>query len=67
MSHAIKVSDNVYDRLRGLQAPRETYSEVIDRCISTVEALKSIPDILGPSHPLSERPRREAENEPARS
>lgn len=59
MSKLIRVSDNVYERLRQLQGPRETYSEVIDRCLSTVEALKGVSDILGPSHYLKERPKEE--------
>lgn len=43
MSKSIKVSDDVFERLQRLQGPRESYSEVIDRCMSTVETLKTLP------------------------
>lgn len=59
MSMTIRVSDDVYRRLQRLQGPRETYSEVIDRCISVVETVKGISDVLGPSHYLKERPKEE--------
>jgi len=59
MSKTIRVDDNVYERLQGLQGPRETYNQVIDRCLSTVEAIKGVSDILGPSHYLKEKPKEE--------
>uniref|UniRef100_A0A6H2A6E5 Putative antitoxin n=1 Tax=viral metagenome TaxID=1070528 RepID=A0A6H2A6E5_9ZZZZ len=43
MSKSIKISDDVYERLQRLQGPRESYSEVIDRCMSTIETLKTLP------------------------
>lgn len=62
MSHAIKVSDNVYQRLQRLQGPRESYSEVIDRCICAVEAIRGVSNILGPSHYLKERPKEDRDS-----
>lgn len=59
MSKTIRVSDEVYYRIQALQAPRETVGQVIDRCLSTVEAIKGVKDILGPSHYLRERPKEE--------
>ena len=55
MSRSIKVSDDVFRRIQRLQGPRETYSEVIDRCLSTVEALRTLP--VGPreGHYIKER------------
>lgn len=43
MSKTIRVSDDVWGRICALQAPRETLSQVIDRCLSTIEALKTLP------------------------
>ena len=60
MSHSIKVSDEVYKRIQRLQGPRETYNEVVERCLSVVETVKGVSDQLGPSHYLQERPRQEA-------
>ena len=57
MSFTIRVSDNVYARLQRLQGPRETYSEVIERCITIVEEFKGLSEHLGPSHYLKERPK----------
>ena len=59
-SHSIKISDDVYRRLQRLQGPRETYSEVVERCLSIVEGVKGFTDMLGPSHYLKERPKVEA-------
>ena len=56
MSKSIKVSDKVYEELRELQAPRETYTEVIDRLLSTIRPLREASKFLGPSHYLKERP-----------
>jgi len=58
MSKTIRVDDQVYLRLQRLQGPRETYSEVIERCLSIVEAFKGLSDTLGPSHYLMERPKK---------
>lgn len=63
MSMTIRVSDEVYRRIQALQGPRETYSEVIDRCLSVVETVKGIRDTLGPSHYLMERPKQAVEHE----
>lgn len=43
MSKTIRVSDEVWERICALQAPRETLSQVIDRCLSTVEAIRTLP------------------------
>jgi len=59
MSRKISVTDDVYYRIQSLQGPRETYSQVIDRCLSTVEAIQGVSNILGPSHYLKERPKEE--------
>ena len=60
MSHSIKVSDDVYKRLQRLQGPRETYNEVVERCLRIVEEFQGISDRLGPSHYLKQRPKEEA-------
>jgi len=59
MSKKISVKDDVYYRIQRLQGPRETYSQVIDRSLSTIEALQGMSNILGPSHYLKERPKEE--------
>jgi len=56
MSKSIKVSDKVYEELREIQAPRETYNEDIDRLLSTIRPLREASNILGPSYYLKERP-----------
>ena len=43
MSKTIRVTNEVYDRIQALQAPRETIGQVIDRCLSTVEAIRALP------------------------
>lgn len=43
MSKTIRVTDEVFYRIQALQAPRETLSQVIDRCLSTVEAIRTLP------------------------
>ena len=43
MSKTIRVSDNVFQRLQDLQFKRETYSQVIDRCIAAVEIIRTVP------------------------
>jgi predicted CopG family antitoxin len=46
MSKRVVVTDQVYARLEALQKPRETFSQVIERCISTVEALLGVAPII---------------------
>jgi len=43
MSKTVRVSDNVFLRLQRLQGPRETYSQIIDRCIIAVEIIRTVP------------------------
>ena len=57
MGKTIRVNDEVFAELQELQAPRETYSEVIERLLSTVRPLREVSAILGPSHYLKERPK----------
>jgi len=59
MGKTIRVTDNVYRELQEIQAPRETYSEVIERLLSTIRPLREMSTILGPSHYLKERPKEE--------
>ena len=54
--HSIKVNDDVYDRIQKLQGPRETYSEVVDRCLSVVEAVKGLTTRPKQARWLSSRP-----------
>ena len=46
MSQTIKVSPEVYQGLRDMQAPRESYSDVIVRLIDVWRALNNIKPIL---------------------
>lgn len=57
MSHSIKVSDDVYTRLRALMGAQETYNHVIERLLAIVDPIKEISDVLGPSHFLMEKPK----------
>ncbi len=63
MHHSIKVRDEVYDDLRRLQRPRETYNEVISRLLMIAKPLLEAARILGPSHSLMERPKKEAKED----
>ena len=62
-NRSIKVSKDVYERIQRLQGPRETYSEVVDRCLSIVETVKGISDQFVPSHYLQQRPKEAASHE----
>jgi len=62
MSMSIKVTNNVYERLKRLQQPREHYSEVIERALNTYEAIQGIRDGLPASHYLQERPKEEVKS-----
>ncbi len=64
MKRSIKIDDNVYQELRALQGPRETYSEVIERLLAIVRPLRQAATILGPAHYLQERQRDEQEVKP---
>lgn len=59
MRYSIKVSPKVYEELRELQCPRETYSEVIERLLSVLRPIRDASTILGPSHWTKERPKEE--------
>jgi len=56
MSKTIRVSDNVWERICALQSPRETIGEVLDRCLSTVEAIRTLPLGRPPIAPPHQRP-----------
>ncbi len=46
MSKAIKLNDDVYEGLRKIQAPRETYSEVVARLLDLWRTLNGLEPIL---------------------
>lgn len=57
MSKLIRVEQQVYDELEELRDKRETFSQVIERLLSTIRPLREASSILGPSHYLKERPK----------
>ena len=59
MSKAIKIKEEVFERLLAIQRPRETISEIIDRALSAYETIRGIRDGLPASHYLQERPKLE--------
>jgi len=59
MSKTIRVSDEVFNRIQALQAPRETLSQVIDRCLSTVEAIRTLPIREWPGVSVHHKPKEE--------
>ena len=60
MSKAIKLDDQVYERLDRLRGKRETFSEVVARLLEIVEVVHKSAEILGPSHWVNERPATDA-------
>ena len=56
MNKTIKVEDQVYDRLEEIREKRETFSECVERLLKVYDTIKTVSDILGPSHYLKERP-----------
>lgn len=42
MSQTIRVTDDVFRRLQKLQGPRETYSDVVERLLSVMEAWQKV-------------------------
>jgi len=58
-SKLIRVTDGVYIVLDSLREKRETFSEVVERCIKTHVLIAGIRDGLPPSHYLQERPKEE--------
>lgn len=62
MSKSIKVSDDVYERLQAHQEPRESYSQLINRLLNTVEAIQAVSSTLGPSHHLMGRAKEKVED-----
>lgn len=47
MSKSIKVSEEVYQELRGLQRTRETYNDVIARLIAVDKGLMGLYTVVG--------------------
>ncbi len=56
MTHSIKVSDEVFQTLRQLQKPRESYNEILSRVLAAYQVIQGIRDGLPASHWLQERP-----------
>lgn len=50
MTHTIRVDDQVYDGLRAIQAPRESYSDVICRLLDLRRMITGLEPILRGSH-----------------
>lgn len=46
MSHSIKINDKAYNDLREMQAPRETYNDVVSRLLDMWRMLQGIEPIL---------------------
>ncbi len=63
MSKLIRVTDGVYIALDALREKRETFSEVVERCVKTTILISGIRDGLPASHYLQERPVVEADAE----
>jgi len=59
MSKTIRVEDGVYIALDAIREKRETFSEVVERCVKTHILIAGIWDGLPPSHYLQERPKTE--------
>jgi len=59
MSKTIRVSDAVAARLQRIQAPRETYSEVIEKTLTAYDTIRGIREGLPAGHYLEERPKEE--------
>ncbi len=61
MSKVIKLGDDVYNGLREMQAPRESYSEVVARLLDIWRALHGLEPILRGSIAYHEFKARQAE------
>uniref|UniRef100_A0A6M3M3F6 Putative antitoxin n=1 Tax=viral metagenome TaxID=1070528 RepID=A0A6M3M3F6_9ZZZZ len=59
MGKTIRVSDKVYQELCEIQAPRESFSEVIARAVQAYITIRGIRDGLPASHYLQERAKEE--------
>lgn len=52
MSKTIRVSDQTYQALEGILAPRETFNEVILRILKVYQQMRTVSDSLGAGHYL---------------
>lgn len=50
MSKAIKVRDDIYEKLDDIRGKGETFSDVIAVLLKVYVTIKTTSDILGPSH-----------------
>ena len=65
MSKAIKLDDQVYERLDKFRGKGETFSQAVSRALEVVEIIHQGYKILGPSHWINERPERSEKAEAA--
>lgn len=49
MSRTIKLDDQVYNRLEQVRSKRETFSQVVERLLSILEAVKGISPKIDPA------------------
>ncbi len=59
MAKTIWLRQETYDRLDSHREKRETFDQVVNRLCNIYETIKAIPDTLGSSHYLAQRPKEE--------
>lgn len=59
MSKQIRLRNETYQRLDALRGKRETFDDTVNGLCNFYEEIKAIPDALGPSRYLNQRPKEE--------